>query len=109
MKGTIICHSIAALSALILTGCNLGGEANAVNSPTVDQMADLEKQWGLKPRESHPRTVPPTEQPAYVPDPPANTVPLPVPSPRPPVPEVPPAVTPAPQPETPPIPPSLRE
>ncbi len=109
MKETITCHCLAALGALILSGCGLTGEANSVKDPTVDQMADLEKQWGLKPRETRPRYSPDTDPSPSAPSPasfaqPQATEPVPFPS----APVTPAATIPSPPPETPPIPPSLR-
>ncbi len=104
MKENITRHCIAFCSALLLAGCGLISDANAVKDPTVDQMAGLEKQWGLKPRETRTRMMPagdPTPYnpaPELSPAPPTNTVPLP--DPPPPSLSVPT--------ETPSIPPSLR-
>jgi hypothetical protein len=52
--------SIAFLSALGLSSCGMfsgGSGGTEVKQPTVDQMAELEKQWGVKPRETRPRRM----------------------------------------------------
>ena len=52
---------IAFLSALGLASCDLmGGNSGGteLKHPTVDQMAELEKQWGVKPREVRSRQAP---------------------------------------------------
>jgi hypothetical protein len=57
---TFLC--IAFLSALGLASCNLiggGSGGTEVKHPTVDQMAELEKQWGVQPREVRSRQVTP--------------------------------------------------
>lgn len=58
---TFLC--IALLSAFGLVACDLigggGSGGTHVKQPTVDEMAELEKQWGVKPREARPRHAQP--------------------------------------------------
>lgn len=109
MKDTIYRHCCAALCALILSGCGMMGDPGAVKDPTVDQMADLEKQWGLKPRETRQRFSPNADpstsapSPTLSPQPPAMN---PVPSPA--TPATPTQTIPLPLSEAPSIPSSLR-
>lgn len=97
----------------MLTSCGLMSDSNAVTDPTVEQMANLEREWGLKPRETRPRYSPyedpsthapaPSQFPAPAPQPPALN-PLPYPS----TPATPTQTIPLPPSEAPSIPSSLR-
>ena len=61
MTRTLTFFCIASLCASGLVSCELidrGSGGTQVKHPTVDQMAELEKQWGVKPREA--RFRPPT-------------------------------------------------
>ena len=113
MKKTFTCHFYAALCALIFSGCGMTSDSNAVKDPTVEQMADLEKQWGMKPRETRPRYSPNAEPSTYAPSGAPTTAPSPPapalnPVPFPPTPTVPSQTIPLPPSEAPSIPSSLR-
>ena len=99
---------IAILCVTGLSSCNsMGGNSGGteLKEPTVEQMAELEKQWGVKPRESHTRPfLPPSEGTIAAPMQPSPAAPIIVPDPAPlpqtqtaapPVFETPPAATPA--------------
>lgn len=83
MKEPITLYCVAALGALFLAGCNFVSDANAVHNPSVDQMSDLDRQWGFKPIATRPRVVnfgdPAGTEPSPYPSTPpiTDTVPLP--------------------------------
>jgi hypothetical protein len=52
----------AFLVALVFASCGIFEDGNpAVKEPTVDQMKDLDRQWGLKPQTTTPRFNAPAE------------------------------------------------
>jgi hypothetical protein len=58
MKPKTIFLRLSILGALGLASCDMfdsGSGGRSVNNPTVEQMAQLEKQWGVEPRDIRPR------------------------------------------------------
>lgn len=94
---------ITLLSSFALVSCELTGGSSGgshIVNPTVDQMAEMEKKWGVQPHTDRSRQLPPSrEGDAPVSAPPQTFVPEPVPAPLPqttvpPVFELPPSATP---------------
>ncbi len=108
MKLNLSSFCIAFLSAFTLASCHLIGSSSGgtqVKNPTVDQMTEMEKQWGVQPHTGRSRqSIPSGGSNVSVPTPhsaaPQTIIPEPVPLPQtqtavPPVFESPPAATPA--------------
>ncbi len=100
MKLNSSLFSLAIFSAFGLASCDMfdsGSGGRAVNNPTVEQMAQLEKQWGTEPRDVHSRrsTSPVGSEPSTAPGPygtPRVAAPAPEPAPYPQVPSADPPV-----------------
>ena len=61
MKLNLFFLCVAAPGAFMLASCGLidgGSGGTQLKNPTVEQMAQLEKEWGVKPREVRPRGLP---------------------------------------------------
>lgn len=99
--------SIAFFSALGLASCDMfsgGSGGTEVKHPTVDQMAELEKKWGVQPREVRSRhALPPSGAGELAPAPPQSGAPQVAPPDTVPLPQTatPPVFEPPPQPATP--------
>jgi hypothetical protein len=78
---------ICAITGLTLTSCDsVGNGSSSVTDPTVQQMSDLEKQWGMPDRKVHSHSTGPTDQPIApepAPAPSADPAPVATPSPAP--------------------------
>lgn len=106
MKPTLFAFCIACLSVFALVSCEFtdsGSGGTHVKNPTVEEMAAMEKQWGVQPRTERTRPLLPAstgDSPISAPTaPPRNPVPEPAPLPQtpevvPPVFEPPPGATP---------------
>ncbi len=57
MNFRLLSFSAALLAMISLTSCDSfgGGDGTVIKEPTVEQMARLEKEWGMTPRNAKPR------------------------------------------------------